>query len=80
MVGKIDERKRRFSFDVHYSDLLRNSHGKVLAIMVIEADTNAAYFESMTVEVFKPRIETFRLIEKDFNSAEHDPSRLRVFN
>ena len=77
MVGKIDHKLRRFSFDVHFSDLLRSSNGKVLAIMVVDSDTNAAYFESMTVEVFSPKNETFRIIEKDFDATENDASKLR---
>ena len=45
--------------------------------MVVDSDTNAAYFESMTVEVFSPKNETFRIIEKDFDATENDASKLR---
>ena len=43
-------------------------------------ETQDAYFEAFSVHLEKPKIETFRIVEKAFDEIENDGERLRKFN
>ena len=70
MVGKIDERRTRYSFECIFRDLLKGSLGRIKALIIFN-ERNEAYFEALTLDMEKPRIETIRIVEEDIEVTEH---------
>ena len=81
MVGKIDEKRTRFSFECIFKDLLKDSFGRIQAIIIFN-DRNEAYFEALTVHMEQPKYETIRIVEEDIEVTEftEDNSRLKNLN
>ena len=72
LQGKLDAKRKRYAFEVNFHDLTMDSVGKANSILVIDTETNKAFFESFTIELSKPRIETFRLVEQTFSESDKD--------
>ena len=81
MVGKIDEKRTRFSFECVLKDLIKDSFGRIQAIIIFN-DRNEAYFESLTINMEKPRYGTIRIVEEDIEITEftEDERKLKDLN
>ena len=69
MMGKLDETRRRFEFECVFHDLIRDTQGRIMALIIFN-HKNEAYFESPTIKIEKPKTETFRIVEREIDSAE----------
>lgn len=79
MVGKLDEERRRFSFDCSFRDLIKGSQGRVNALIVFNSQKEA-FFESLTVTMEEPRFEKLVITESTESLSETEPHNLREFN
>ena len=81
MVGKIDEKRTRYSFECIFKDQLMGSLGRIQAIIIFN-ERNEAYFEGLTVHMEQPKFETIRIVEEDIEITEYteDSSRLKNLN
>ena len=68
-MGRLDEDRRRFEFECVFRDLLRDSRGRVQALIIFNRRSEA-YFESFTIKMEQPRRETIRIVERDMEMAE----------
>ena len=59
-VGRIDDKRTRYSFDCAFRDISRESKGRVQALIIFN-DTKEAYFESFTVFLETPVEKTIRV-------------------
>ncbi len=48
MIGKLDEDRQRFSFTCSFRDLVKESQGRINALIIFNSKAEA-YFESLTV-------------------------------
>ena len=69
MMGRLDEDRRRFEFECVFRDLVRDSQGRVQSLIIFNR-RNEAYFESLTIKMEKPKIETLRIVEREIDPAE----------
>mmetsp|Transcript_35520 Transcript_35520/g.43520 ORF Transcript_35520/g.43520 Transcript_35520/m.43520 type:complete len:194 (-) Transcript_35520:65-646(-) len=69
MMGRIDEDRRRFEFECVFRDLIRDSQGRIQALIIFNR-RNEAYFESLTIKMEKPKVEVIRVVERDIDPAE----------
>ena len=69
MMGRIDEDRRRFEFECVFRDLIKDSMGRIQALIIFNRK-NEAYFESLTIKMEQPRVETIRIVERDIDPAE----------
>ena len=49
-MGKLDEDRRRYEFECVFRDLVRDSQGRILALIIFNR-RNEAYFESLTIKM-----------------------------
>ena len=58
-----------------------DSFGRIKAIIIFN-DINEAYFESLTIDMEKPRFETIRIVEEDIEVTEftESDSKLKDLN
>ena len=68
-MGFLDEDRRRFEFECVFRDLLRDSMGRIQALIIFNR-RNEAYFESLTIKMELPRAETIRVVERVIDPAE----------
>ena len=54
MTGKLDEERQRYSFECNFRDLVRDSKGRINALIIFNSQ-NEAYFESLTINFEEPR-------------------------
>lgn len=80
MTGKLDEKRSRYSFQCHFRDLLKDTEGKISALIVFENVHNECYFESLTITLSKPRHETFRIVDADISVEENDLNKVKMHN
>jgi hypothetical protein len=78
MVGKLDEERTRFSFECAFQDLVKESRGRVNALIIFNAQKEA-FFESLTVEMELPRREVIKVTEST-TSLDETEKNLRQFN
>ena len=78
MVGKLDEERTRYSFQCSFHDLIKESKGRINALIVFN-NQKEAYFESLSVEIEEPRNEVIKITEstESLSATEKD---LRKFN
>ena len=69
MMGRLDEDRRRFEFECVFRDLIKDSTGRIQALIIFNR-RNEAYFESLTIKMEAPRVETIRVVERDIDPAE----------
>ena len=62
MVGKLDEERTRFSFECAFQDLIKESKGRINALIIFTPQKEA-YFESLTIEMELPRREVIKVTE-----------------
>ena len=81
MVGKIDERRTRYAFECVFRDLMKDSFGRIKALIIFN-ERNEAYFEALTIYLEKPKHETIRIVEEDIETTEYteDLNKLRDVN
>ena len=79
MIGKLDEDRQRFSFQCSFRDLVKESQGRINALIIFNAKAEA-YFESLTVRMEEPRQLEIRITEstEDLNATE--PVDLKRWN
>lgn len=61
--------ERRFEFECVFRDLLKESKGRIQALIIFNKH-NEAYFESLTIKMEQPRFETIRVVEREIDPAE----------
>ena len=69
MMGRIDEDRRRFEFECVFRDLIRDTQGRIQSLIIFNK-RNEAYFESFTIKMEHPRVETIRIVDRDIDPAE----------
>mgnify|MGYP000994262750 CR=1 FL=1 len=69
MMGRLDEDRTRYEFECVFRDLIRDSQGRIMALIIFNRK-NEAYFESLTIKMEKPKAETLRIVERDIDPAE----------
>ena len=77
-MGKLDEERTRFSFECAFQDLVKESRGRVNALIIFNAQKEA-FFESLTVEMELPRREVIKVTEST-TSLDETEKNLRQFN
>lgn len=50
MTGKLDEDHQRFIFECAFKDLVRDTQGRIKALIIFNTKSEA-YFESLIVEI-----------------------------
>lgn len=78
-MGKLDEERQRYSFECSFKDLVRDSSGRINALIIFNAQ-NEAYFESLTVKMEQPRQAEFRITESTEDLTETEPKDLKRWN
>jgi hypothetical protein len=79
MLGKIDEDRQRFSFECSFRDLVKDSQGKINALIIFNTKAEA-YFESLTVKMSLPREIEIKITEATDDLNETEPLDPRQFN
>jgi len=69
MMGRLDEDKRRFEFECGFKDLIRDSKGRIQSLIIFNR-RNEAYFESLTIKMEQPQVQTIRIVERDITPSE----------
>lgn len=69
MMGKLDEHRQRFEFECVFRDLIRDSQGRIQSLIIFNR-SNEAFFESLTIKMEKPKMETIRIVERDISASE----------
>jgi len=59
-TGRIDDKRTRYSFDCAFRDISKDSEGRIQSLIIFN-DKNEAYFESFTVFMERPVVQTFRV-------------------
>ena len=72
MTGKLPENKRRFSFVCVFRDLMKDSQGRVNALIIFN-EKNEAYFESLTFTMEEPRHMIIKVTESEDSLLESEP-------
>ena len=50
MMGRLDEDRVRYEFECVFRDLIRDSQGRIMALIIFNRK-NEAYFESLTFKM-----------------------------
>ena len=79
MTGKLDEERQRYCFTCVFIDLVRNTQGRVNALIIFNAQKEA-YFESLTVNIEQPRFVEFKLTESTDKLQDVEPNDPRQWN
>ena len=79
MTGKLDEERKRYSFECSFRDLVKESQGRINALIIFNSQ-NEAYFESLTVRMEQPRSVEFKITESTDDLNETEPQDLKQFN
>lgn len=69
MMGNLDGDRKRYEFECVFRDLIRDTQGRIMALIIFNRK-NEAYFESLTIKIERPRVETLRIVERDIDPAE----------
>ena len=72
MTGKLDEDRKRYSFECSFRDLVKESQGRINALIIFNSQ-NEAYFESLTVRMEQPRSVEFKITESTDDLNETEP-------
>jgi hypothetical protein len=79
LLGKLDGKRTRYSFECVFHDLKKVSEGKVTAILIVN-DRNESYFESLTINLIEPRQETIRVVETEMTYDTIEQMKAWKFN
>jgi hypothetical protein len=75
-VGKLDEKRTRYSYECYFRDIVKNSEGNIKSLIVFTTN-GEAYFESLTINLTSPVDKTIRVQETEFTE---DDKELGKFN
>ena len=65
----MEKQIKRFEFECVFRDLIRGSQGRIQSLIVFNK-TNEAYFESLTIKMEVPKVETLRIVDRDIDPEE----------